>query len=135
LLCSPGVGFVTISFDYVSSVDGAIYSASTVMEVVDITNALFFLDINPKDDTINVNGRSQYTLTGNWDIGGGDTIVQDLTNDKGTSWDTGDGSIASVKTNSGQGQKGEVKGESAGMTTVTGSFRGDIATTDITVDP
>jgi hypothetical protein len=44
-------------------------------------------------------------------------------------------SIASVKTNSGQGQKGEVKGESAGTTTVTGGFRGDSATTDITVNP
>ena len=62
-------------------------------------------------------------------------IVQDLTNNQDTSWDTGDGSIASVKTNSGQGQKGEVKGESAGMTTVTGSFQGDSATTDITVNP
>jgi hypothetical protein len=44
-------------------------------------------------------------------------------------------SIASVKTNSGQGQKGEVKGESTGTTTVTGGFRGDSATTDITVNP
>jgi hypothetical protein len=43
----------------------------------------------PDDGGVNVNDRSQYTLTGNWDIGGGDTIVQDLTNDQGTSWDTG----------------------------------------------
>lgn len=135
LATSRNFGLVTISFDYVSAVDGAIYTASTLMEVVDISGATFTLDINPKNDTINVNDRSQYTLTGNWDIGGGDIIVQDITNSQGTSWDTGDGSIASIKTNSGQGQKGEVKGESVGTTTVTGEFAGDAVTTDITVNP
>jgi uncharacterized protein YjdB len=135
LATASGAGTVTISFDYVSAVDNSTYTASTTLEVIDISGLPYTLEIDPKNITISQNDSQQYTLTATWDIGGGDLIVQDVTRDTNAIYDTGDSSIATISTNNGNGKKGELKGIDAGTTTVTGSYSGVDAVTNVTVSP
>lgn len=126
-------GTVDITAAYVYAADDTEYTATTTLQVLDLEAFPFTVNVTPKNVSIDKKDHQQYTLTGTWDIGGGDFIVQDLTKDKEASWDTGDDDIASIKNDG--GKKGEAKGEDPGTTTVTGEFGGVSDTTNITVNP